>query len=313
MKRQQSNDNITSLYQQFQTHNKVKNLSEKTIDYYYWNLKPFINYLSSKHIISISKVNSSIVDNYILFQKEKYSNTTSINTRLRAVRAFLYWCMDNGYLKPFKIHLLKQKEEPLKLYSDDDIQKLIAKPNLKECSFVEYRDWVLVNYFVETGNRLRSVINIKVSDVDFSSYKVIIRETKNKEILITPLTKTLLNILPPYIRTWGLKAEQYLFPDVKGNQLTENAAKHTISVYNRKHGVSITSIHAFRHTFARNYIVTGGNTFKLQSLLGHKDLTMTRHYVHLFGEDLASDIDEHSIVERIKPMSNRLTKSKRHL
>ena len=40
---------------------------------------------------------------------------------------------------------------------------------------------------------------------------------------------------------------------------------------------------------------------------------MTRHYVHLFGEDLASDIDKHSIVERIKPTSNRLTKSKRRI
>ena len=311
MERQQSITNIASLFQQFQTHNKVKNLSEKTIDYYYWNLKSFIDYLSSEGIVSINDVNSCVLDNYILSQKEEYKNTTSINTHLRAVRAFLYWCMNGDYLKPFKIHLLKQKEEPLKLYSDEDIRKLLVKPNLKECSFVEYRGWVMVNWFIETGNRLRSVINIKVSDIDFSGYKVIIRETKNKEILITPLTKTLLNILPVYIRTWGLKAEQYLFPDFKGNQLTENAAKHTIAVYNRNHGVLTTSIHAFRHTFARNYIVTGGNTFKLQSLLGHKDLTMTRHYVHLFGEDLASDIDEHSIVERIKPMSNRFTKNKR--
>jgi integrase/recombinase XerD len=106
--------------------------------------------------------------------------------------------MDNDYLKPFKIHLLKQKEEPLKFYSDDDIQKLIAKPNVRECSFVEYLDWVMINYFIETGNRLRSVINIKVSDIDFTGFKVLIRETKNREILTTPLTKTLLNILPQY-------------------------------------------------------------------------------------------------------------------
>ena len=151
MERQQSITSMTSLFQQFQTHNKVKNLSEKTIDYYYWNLKSFIDYLSSESIVSINDVNSSVLDNYILSQKEKYKNTTSINTHLRAVRAFLYWCMDNDYLKPFKIHLLKQKEEPLKLYSDDDIQKLIAKPNLKECSFVEYRGWIMVNWFVETG------------------------------------------------------------------------------------------------------------------------------------------------------------------
>lgn len=56
------------------------------------------------------------------------------------------------------------------------MQKLIAKQNLKECSFVEYRNWIMINYFIETGNRLRSVINIKVSDVDFTGFKVLIRE-----------------------------------------------------------------------------------------------------------------------------------------
>lgn len=103
MKCQQSNDNITSLYQQSQTHNKVKNLSEKTIDYYYWNLKSFINYLSSKNIILISKVDLSVIDDYILLQKKKDSNTTSINTHIRAVRAFLYYAMENNYLPTFKI------------------------------------------------------------------------------------------------------------------------------------------------------------------------------------------------------------------
>lgn len=267
MKRQQSNDTIPSLYQQFQTHNKVKNLSEKTIDYYYWNLKPFIAYLSDQSISSIEEVNSSVIDTYILSLKKNYDNATSINTHIRAVRAFLYWCMDSGYLKPFKIHLLKQQTEPLKLYSDIDIQKLIAKPNLKECSFVQYRDWVMVNYFIETGNRLRSAINIKISDVDFTEHRVIVRITKNREPIITPLTKTLLNILPPYIHTWGLTEEQYLFPSCNGNQLSENAAKQAIRDYNHNRGVKMTSIHAFRHTFARNYIVTGGSAFKLQPVM----------------------------------------------
>ena len=159
---------------------------------------------------------------------------------------------------------------------------------------------------------MRSVINIKVSDVCFPERKVNIRITKNRHEMETPLTKTLLSILPTYIDTWGLSDESYLFPNVTGEQLTENSIKHTIATYNKKRGVSVTSIHAFRHTFARNYIVTGGSSFKLQALLGHKDLSMTRHYVNLFGRDLASDIDQHSIIERVKPVSKRLNKSARN-
>ncbi|OCN01288.1 hypothetical protein A7X67_05680 [Clostridium sp. W14A] len=313
MKRVEKNCKIPEIYDEFQKHNQVKNLSEQTIKFYYWNLKPFFDYLSSAKINSISEISKDTVNDFILEQKQKYDNSISINTHIRAVRAFLYYAMENNYLPSFKIQLIKQPEKVMETYSDEDIKKLIIKPDIKSCSFVEYRDWALVNYFLETGNRLRSVINIKVSDIHITERKVILHITKNREEIETPLTKTLLSILPPYIRTWGLSNDSYLFPSVTGEQLTENAAKHTIAKYNVKHGVSITSIHAFRHTFARNYIVTGGSSFKLQSLLGHKNIEMTKHYVHLFGEDLAKDIDQHSILERIKPTSNRLSKSKRCL
>ena len=313
IKRTETAKDIQSLYEEFQRANQAKNLSESSISYYHWNLKPFLDYLSNSGISDVDSICSNTVNVYILLLKQKCNNSVTINTRLKATRVFLYYCMREGYLQPFKIHLIKQEEKDIETYSDTDIQKLIAKPNLKKCSFVEYRNWVMINYFIETGNRLRSVLNIKVGDVNFEEHRVIVRITKNREPLITPLTKTLLNILPTYIQVWGLKDDSYLFPAVTGERINENSLEQSIVRYNHKRGVKMTSIHAFRHTFARNYIITGGSAFKLQSLLGHKDLEMTRHYVHLFGEDLASDIDEHSIVERIKPTSNRFTKSKRHL
>ena len=79
-------------------------------------------------------------------------------------------------LQSFKIRLLKEPEAPLKLYSDKDVKRLIKKTNLKKCSFTTYRNWVLIYYLVETGNRLRSIINIKVSDINFENHEVLIRD-----------------------------------------------------------------------------------------------------------------------------------------
>jgi integrase/recombinase XerD len=313
IKRTKKARDIKTIYDEFQKFNQVKNLSEQTIQYYFWNLKPFFDYLLKSGISAIDTITSDTIDDFVLSQKNCNDNDITINTHMRAVRAFIYYAMGKGYLPTFKIHLLKQPEKIMETYSDGDIQKLIAKPDFKDCSFVEYRNWVLVHYFIETGNRLHSVINIKVSDLCIPERKILVHVTKNREEIATPLTKTLLNIIPPYIEAWGLTDDSYLFPSVTGLQLSENAAKQAIAKYNKDHGVNITSIHAFRHTFARNYIVTKGSSFKLQSLLGHKDMSMTRHYVHLFGEDLASDIDEHSIVERIKPVSKRFTKKSKKI
>ena len=42
------------------------------------------------------------------------------------------------------------------------------------------------------------------------------------------------------------------------------------------------------------YIMNGGDTFRLQKILGHSTLEMTRHYVNLFSADLKKDYDDFS-------------------
>lgn len=52
-------------------------------------------------------------------------------------------------------------------YSDDELMTLLKKPEA-DCKFCEYRNWVIVNFLLNSGCRAATVRNIQNQDVDLS-------------------------------------------------------------------------------------------------------------------------------------------------
>ena len=48
--------------------------------------------------------------------------------------------------------------------------------------------------------------------------------------------------------------------------------------------------HDLRHSFASNYVMSGGNIFDLQKLLGHTDIKMTMRYAHFTPDHLQGSL-----------------------
>lgn len=93
-------------------------------------------------------------------------------------------------------------------------------------------------------------------------------------------------------------AEGYVFfSTYTEKKLSPNALTQAIRQYNLSRGVSKTSVHLLRHTFATLYLQKGGlqkggRAEKLQKILGHKTADMTQRYVHYVTDDLVEDIDD---------------------
>lgn len=93
---------------------------------------------------------------------------STVNIYLRALRASLYYLMNEGHLERFKISLIKPFATQKVPFSDEEIIRLLRKSDMKNCPFVEYRNWVAVCYLLDTENRLNTVINIKAGDVNMT-------------------------------------------------------------------------------------------------------------------------------------------------
>lgn len=282
---------------EFLTKCKVKNLSQATIKCYSDNGKILGDYMTKN---SINQMDSKAFDDFVLSVQMSHNNPITCNTIIRNVRAILYYAMECGYIDSFKIHLIKAEKKIKPTYSEAELKTLLAKPDVKECTFSDYRTWALENYLLGTGNRISSALSLKNEDIHFDEGVIIIKRTKNRKQQIIPLSKALASVLMDYMRIRKGKGDDYLFCNAWGEYLNVTACEHCVRRYNRKRGVELTSLHAFRHTFAKLFLLNGGDAFRLQKMLGHSDLTVTKEYVNMFTDDLKQGFDELSPLDSIE-------------
>lgn len=298
---------IEEAFQDYIQEKKALNKSAATIVSAEHSVKRWTEYLETKGMsLTIKDVDKSYIYSFSAHFLEEAMKPTTLNHYLREIRAFLYWCMKQDYLDKFEIKLVSEQEVIKPTYSDEDKLKLIAKPHNND-NFVEWRSWCIVNWILATGNRAATVCNVHVGDVDFKKREIYITKTKTNKAMIIPLSSALATVLTEYMRKWRYEASEdsFLFPNVGDEQLTVNALKLSIAKYNKSRDVEMTSVHAFRHTFAKDWIRNTGDVFRLQKLLGHSTLEMTRRYVNMFSEDLKEGFEDFNPLDRLKKGSTR--------
>ena len=158
-----------------------------------------------------SNLNIQVINNFIMKLRERNARNTTINTYLRGLRAFTNYCIKMGYVEPFTITCLKAEKIIKETYTDNEITILLKKPDIKKCNFSEYRDWVFINYVMATGNRISTIISIKIGDIDFDSDTIILKKTKNRNQQVIPISNSLKRVLLEYLKYRKGTAEDYLF------------------------------------------------------------------------------------------------------
>lgn len=308
---QTSTQKLSEVFNQFILEKEVYNKASKTVRNYKQGFEKFCKFLALDNEEPIEVLDSSLVFNFIKQLKEEGLAPASINSYIRSIRTFCYWCMDveRAYIKPFKIKEIEHQEEPLKMFTDIDLGLLMKKPSNKD-SFTEWRTWTIVAWVLATGNRAATICEVKIDDVMFDSRDIALRHTKNKRTQYIPISTTLERILKDYIKMWRQNAPEgaFLFPNVGEQQLTTNALRLSFERYCNNRGVSRHNIHGLRHNFAREWVRNNGNMFVLQKVLGHSTLDMTKKYVRLFSNDIKEDFDVFSPLDNLLKNSSSRTK-----
>lgn len=279
---------VEETIESFLNSKKAKGVAEKTIQTYRYHFKAIGKFMDMNTEIDV--LSKRDLEAMIAAMRDNGLASNSINSYTRTLKSFFSWCNAEGFTN-LNISLYKAEETVKDTYTDAELKRLLKKPNMRACSFTEYRNWVIVNLLLNSGCRAATVRSILIKDVNLSNSTIIYRHTKNKSIQIVPLCSTMVSILREYMRIREGGPQDCLFPNENGKPLTESGLREAIEKYNLSRGVEKTSIHLFRHTFAERYLRNGGNAFNLQKILGHSTLAMTKHYCNIYNTDLVKNYD----------------------
>ena len=301
---------ISEAFEEFVTEKEVLGRAEATVRSYKDTFKLFMNYFNFDDSTTIDEINKHLFFQWINDMDNRGVKYTSINHYLRDMRTFCYWCMEDErkYItEPFKLEMKKGQDTGYKMFNDEEVEILTEKPRRND-NFITWRTWAIINWVLATGNRAATITFIRIGDIDFKNKEIsIVEHTKNKRAQIIPLSPSLETVIKEYIRIWrkDAKKDAFLFCNIGEEYMTTNALRQSFGRYCKDRGVERTNIHGLRHTFARNWIRNGGDTFSLQKMLGHSSLEMTRNYVNLFTSDIKKDFDKFNPLDNIRRSSKR--------
>lgn len=293
-------------YKKFINFCMLNKLSEYTIKNKRVTFEDFKKCIKYTDIVYCNQLTDEVIEYYKLYLTEKGNMTSTINEKICALMSIFNYFSDHGWCNKIIAKYIKKEKTMYETYTESQLQKLLEKPDIKNCSFAHYRSWVMENFFYSTGVRKRTLINIKIEDVNFDDNIIILKVVKNKQQMYIPMSLKLKEILEEYLFYREGQPNDYLFTDRFGNQLTSDVVRGAILRYNQRKGVDVEGTHRFRHNFATDYIKNGGNIVDLKHLLGHQSLDITQQYVNL----LITDLKEHN--NTFNPLDNFVRKQKKN-
>lgn len=310
-----------------------KNLRIKTIKSYHQTLMLFSKYLEEElGITDINKVNKKIVEDYLVFTKDRgeYSFSSSeeginkvnldkrhdvwkeisdvtVNSYLRNIKAFFSYAEENNIVKKnniSSIKFLKVTSKPKEQLTDEEYKKLIKILDLSK--FHEFRDFMIINLIFDTGMRLEETLELKVENIDLFRCTIFLDGdiSKGRKDRVVFFSYEIQKLLQRWIKFKDVIQESnLLFPTQRTNRKIEQGNFERNFREYLKHAKIDKNItpYGLRNNFSRKFLMNGGSIFVLSKILGHSSVSVTeKAYLDLKEEDLRKKYREYSPLGNIK-------------
>lgn len=251
------------------------------------HLRPAFGHVRLSHL-SVQHVDQFSLEREHLSKKTLHNHLTLFISMLNQAQA-LGWLSKVPRIQKPKVQLFSQEFRYFK--TADEIQRFLqAAKDESDKAFFLYATAIY------SGLRQGELAGLLWNNVDLEKRLITVERsydapTKSGKVRYVPI----LDVLLPLLKEWRAKAQsQYVFPNEFNGMLKPNVRlfQETLVRVLRRAGFpervgkagsvrGYLVFHDLRHVFASQWVICGGDIFKLQNILGHQSVQMTMRYAHL--------------------------------
>jgi site-specific recombinase XerD len=265
---------------------EADDLAKSTIDWYKSSLKCFVEWLGGE--TPLADVTPSHIRKYFVSLKDGKYESDTIWSYKRALHRFWKWVGDEwGMVNPMRN--IKYPSPPKrtipKAVSVDDASLMF---NVIPDNYEGYRNKAILCVLIDTTARAGEICSMRMEHLDMKNRTVfVIGKTGLRRLSFTSYTA---NIIQKWLDVRSPMCE-WVFYNIRNLEpLTSSGIYQMCKKIKAQAGVKgRANPHSFRHAFAREYLLAGGDLATLSKIMGHSSVETTASHYAIFVE---KELDE---------------------
>lgn len=273
-------ERLQALHASFSRHLRAEARSEGTVRLYGQSVRFFSDWLVAQGREPIlDELTRSSIREWLAGLNERNGPST-VKTRYRGMFRFCRWLVDEGELDKHPMTAMTPptpQMRPVHVLTDDDLARL-----LKACAgkdFDNRRDEAMLRVLLDCGVRVSELCGLTVDGLDLDSGMALVRGKGNKvrPVYFSARTARAVDRYVRMRRSHRWTHLDSLFLSQRG-AMTPDGVRERLKVRGAQAGIEDLHPHRFRHTFAHDYLMAGGQERDLKRLAGWSSDVMLERY-----------------------------------
>lgn len=271
---------LQDLFRSFARHLRAEGRSERTAVVYGQAVRFFSQWLEAQgRPATVDELNRAAIREWLATLADTLEPTTA-KTRYRGLYRFCGWLVDEEELAEHPMKTLSPPHAQMKLVpviSDAELSALLKACKGRE--FRDRRDEAIVRMLLDCGLRVSELCGLKLSDVNLDTEAAIVTGKGNKVRAVYFSSRTTASV-DRYLRMrsqhrWAHLESLFL---TQRGAISPDAVRERMIVRGAMAGIEDLHPHRFRHTFAHDFLMAGGQERDLKRLAGWSSDVMLERY-----------------------------------